>query len=72
MKSNMGTADRAIRVLVAICIAALYFMGKLSGTLALVLEVIAVAFIVTSLIGWCPLYMPFGISTRRSGGPPAA
>lgn len=72
MKSNMGTADRAIRILVAICIAALYFMGKLSGTLALVLEIVAVAFIVTSLVGWCPLYMPFGISTRRSEGPPSA
>lgn len=72
MKSNMGTVDRSIRVLVAIVIAALYFMGKLSGTLALVLEIVAVAFIVTSLIGWCPLYMPFGISTRKSEGPPSA
>jgi len=69
MNKNMGTADRVIRTLVAVGIAVLYFMGKLSGTLALVLEIVAVLFLLTSLTGWCPGYLPFGLST--AGKPPA-
>ncbi|MGD2076036.1 MAG: DUF2892 domain-containing protein [Gammaproteobacteria bacterium] len=65
MKLNMGTADRVIRLIVAAIIAGLYFTGQITGTLAIVLGIIAVAFLVTSLIGWCPAYMPLGLSTRR-------
>jgi len=65
MTKNMGTADRAIRILIALAIAVLYFTHKISGTLAIVLEIVAIAFIVTSLIGWCPSYVPFGLSTRK-------
>ena len=69
MIKNMGTADRAIRILVAIAIAVLYFTGRISGTMAIVLGVIAAAFLVSSLVGTCPGYLPFGFSTRRQ--PPA-
>lgn len=65
MTKNMGTADRAIRILIALAIAVLYFTHKISGTLAIVLEIVAIAFIVTSLVGWCPSYVPFGLSTRK-------
>jgi hypothetical protein len=65
MKQNMGTADRIIRTFIVIIIAALYFTGKISGIVAIVLGVIAIAFLLTSLIGWCPTYFPFGISTRN-------
>ncbi len=65
MKTNMGTADRIIRLIIAVIIAALYFGGQISGTVAIVLGIVAVAFLVTSLIGWCPVYLPFGISTRK-------
>jgi hypothetical protein len=65
MKPNMGTADRAVRILVAIVIAFLYFTGRISGVLAAILGVIAVAFIVTSFAGRCPGYLPFGFSTRK-------
>jgi Na+(H+)/acetate symporter ActP len=65
MKKNMGTLDRIIRLLVVIAIAILYLTGQISGTVALVLGIIAVAFLVTSLIGWCPIYVPFRISTRK-------
>lgn len=68
MQKNMGTVDRSIRILVAIVIACLYLLHQISGTLALILLLVATAFIVTSFIGWCPSYLPFGISTR--GGPP--
>lgn len=65
MKLNMGTADRIIRPLIALGIAVLYFAGVISGTVALVLGIVAIAFLLTSLLGWCPGYLPFGISTRR-------
>lgn len=65
MKQNMGQADRIIRLAVVAIIAVLYFAGQLTGTAAIVLGIIAVAFLVTSLIGWCPSYVPFGISTRK-------
>jgi DUF2892 family protein len=70
MTKNMGTADRVVRILIALAIAVLYFTGKISGTVAIVLEIVAIAFIVTSLVGWCPSYVPFGLSTRKrsSGG----
>jgi hypothetical protein len=65
MQQNMGTTDRAIRILAAVVIAGLYFTGHLSGTWAIVLEIVAVVFVVTSFVGWCPAYLPFGWSTRR-------
>jgi hypothetical protein len=65
MTKNMGTADRLIRIAIALAIAALYLMGKLSGTLTTVLLIVAVAFVVTSFVGWCPSYAPFGLSTRK-------
>jgi len=61
----MGTIDRVIRTVIAVVIAVLYFTGQISGTVAIVLGIIAVAFLLTSLVGWCPIYNPFGISTRK-------
>jgi DUF2892 family protein len=71
MNKNMGTADRAIRILLAVVVGALYFTHRISGTLAIVLGIFAIAFFVTSLVGWCPSYLPFGLSTRKgsAGGP---
>jgi hypothetical protein len=65
MKKNMGTIDRVIRTVLAVVIAVLYFTGQISGTVAIVLGIVAVAFLLTSLVGWCPIYNPFGISTRK-------
>jgi hypothetical protein len=65
MKKNMGTADKSIRVLVAIVIAILYFTGVISGTLAIILGIIAVVFIVTSLFSFCPAYVPLKMSTAK-------
>lgn len=59
----MGLADRLIRVIIAAVIAVLYFTGVIGGTLGIVLLVLAVIFVLTSLIRVCPLYMPFGIRT---------
>jgi len=63
MKKNMGTADRIIRVIIAAIVGVLYFTGTISGTLGIVLLVLAGVFVLTSLISFCPLYAPFGIKT---------
>ena len=63
MKKNMGLTDRIIRVIVAAIIGILYFSGTISGTLGMVLLILAGIFILTSLISFCPLYAPFGLNT---------
>lgn len=66
MKKNMGTLDKAVRILVAILIGVLYLQNEISGTTAIVLLVLAGIFIVTSFMSFCPLYLPFGINTKTS------
>ena len=65
MTENMGTIDRAIRTFLALAVAGLYITGQISGTLAIVLGVFAAAFVLTSLVGWCPAYALVGLSTRK-------
>lgn len=61
----MGTADKVVRILVAIIIAGLYFANQISGTAATILLIFAGVFILTSFMSFCPLYLPFGLSTRK-------
>jgi hypothetical protein len=63
MKKNMGTIDKVIRILVAVIIAILFFTKVIEGTLGIVLLVLAVVFVLTSLVGFCPLYLPIGLNT---------
>lgn len=63
MKKNMGNIDRIIRILVAIIIAVLVFTNVISGTLGIVLLILAGVFVLTSLISFCPLYTLVGINT---------
>lgn len=65
MKKNMGMVDKTIRVIIAAVIALLYYLGVISGTLAIVLMIFAIIFIVTSLIGFCPLYPILGMDTKK-------
>lgn len=65
MKKNMGSTDKIIRVLIAICIAILYLTKVITGTLALILLAFAIIFMITSFISFCPLYVPFKINTRK-------
>lgn len=60
----MGNLDWAFRLIVVLIIGIAYLMGLLSGTIAIVLAVVAVAFLLTSFVGTCPAYLPFGLSTR--------
>lgn len=63
MKKNMGIADKIIRIIIAAVIAYLFFTDVLTGTLGIVLLVLSGVFVLTSLISFCPLYVPFGIKT---------
>lgn len=65
MKKNMGALDRIIRVSLAVLVAILYFTNVISGTWAIILGVLALVFLLTSLVSFCPLYKLFGISTRQ-------
>jgi hypothetical protein len=65
MKKNMGTIDKVIRILVAVVIAILFFTNVITGILGIVLLVLAVIFVLTSLVSFCPLYLPFGINTNK-------
>lgn len=66
MKANMGSTDKMVRIVIAVVIAALYFTNTISGTLGLVLLILAGIFVLTSLVSYCPLYAPFGISTCKT------
>lgn len=65
MKKNMGNIDKVVRVIIAAVIAVLYFMNIISGTLGVVLLALGGIFLVTAMLGFCPLYLPFGISTCK-------
>jgi len=65
MKPNIGSVDKIVRILIAIIIAVIYFTGMISGTIAIILLIFASIFILTSFISFCPLYIPFRISTRK-------
>jgi K+-transporting ATPase A subunit len=64
MPKNMGLIDKVIRLIIAVVVAVLFFTGQISGTAAIILGILAVVFVATSLIGTCPLYLPFKIDTR--------
>ena len=65
MKRNMSNFDRIIRVVVAALFAFLYFSGIVGGVFGVVLLVLGAVFLLTSAIAFCPLYVPFKISTYK-------
>jgi Flp pilus assembly protein TadB len=65
MKQNMGGMDRTVRIIVALLIGVLAYTGVINGTLAIILLVLAAVFVLTSFVSFCPLYLPFGISTCK-------
>jgi hypothetical protein len=65
MKKNMGSMDKGIRILLAVLIAILYFTNQITGVAAIVLGVFAIVFLLTSLVGFCPLYAPLKLSTIK-------
>ena len=66
MKANMGNIDRIIRVIVAIIFSALYFTQTVTGIFGIILLTLGGIFLLTSVISFCPLYVPFGINTCKT------
>lgn len=66
MKQNMGTIDRIFRLIVVFIIAILLFTGQVTDIAAIILGIIAAVFLLTSIIGFCPAYLPLGLSTRKA------
>lgn len=65
MKKNMGGADKLIRIILAVVFSVLYFTGTVTGTAGIVLLVLGAVFLLTSVIGFCPLYTLVGINTCK-------
>jgi hypothetical protein len=65
MKKNVGAIDKVVRIFIVVLIAALYFTHIINGLAAIILGVLAVILLLTSLISFCPIYWPFGISTAK-------
>lgn len=65
MKTNMGLVDRVVRAALAVLVLVLYLAGQISGVAAVILGILAVVFLATSAVAFCPLYLPFGISTKK-------
>lgn len=59
----MGLTDKIIRIAIAAVVTTLFFMHILTGTLGIILLILAGVFVLTSLVGFCPLYRIFGVST---------
>ena len=65
MKKNMGGTDKIIRLLIAVIFFLLFFTGIVSGMFGGILVALGSVFVITSFIGTCPLYLPFGISSCK-------
>jgi hypothetical protein len=65
MTKNMGVMDRIIRTIVAVILGGIFILGDISGIFAVIIAIFAIVLLITSAIGWCPLYSPFGISTKK-------
>lgn len=66
MKKNMGSADKTVRIIVAAIVGGLFYAEVITGTLGIVLLVLAGVFVLTSLVSFCPLYTLFGINSCSS------
>ncbi len=65
MTVNMAGWDRIVRLIVAVILILLSALVLHFNTLGIILTVVGVVFILTSLIGWCPLYTVLGFGTKR-------
>ncbi len=65
MKKNMGTIDKSVRILIAAVVVLLFFTNVISGVLAYILLALSAVFVLTSLMSFCPLYLPLGLNTKK-------
>lgn len=67
MKKNMGGMDRSIRIIIALVLGLLYYTDVITGTFGVIALILGAVFVLTSLVSFCPLYTPLGISTCKKG-----
>lgn len=67
MTKNVHPVDRVLRLVLAIALAVLAFKAGLGSTSGVVYAVFAVTTVLTSGIGFCPLYRLLGVNTNRIG-----
>jgi hypothetical protein len=65
MKKNMGTIDKVIRILVAVLVVILYFTNVISGTPGIILLALSAVLVVTTVLGFCPIWLALGLSTSK-------
>ncbi|MCU0416423.1 MAG: DUF2892 domain-containing protein [Cytophagaceae bacterium] len=65
MKTNMGSIDRMIRLMIAVVLSIVVIAGVWTGTWAIIALIGAVVMAGTSFLKFCPLYLPFGINTCK-------
>ena len=65
MKKNIGSIDKSVRIAIAVLVAILYFANVISGTLAIILGVLAVVFAITAFLNFCPIWAVLGINTSK-------
>lgn len=63
MKTNVGTVDKMIRLVLGIVLVVLFFSETITGTVGYVLMTVGIVFVVTSIVGFCPLYAIVGLNT---------
>jgi hypothetical protein len=65
MKKNMGNTDIIIRIVISLLLVILFFTKVITGTVGIILLVVAAIFLLTAIFGVCPAYLPFRLNTRK-------
>jgi hypothetical protein len=72
MRKNMGIVDRMLRFVIGAVMLIVYFTGGVAGVVGVAIAVAGAVFVLTSLVSWCPGYVPMGISTRKDTNDPSS
>ena len=62
---NIGKTDKIVRVLIAVLFTFLFLNQLVTGVMGVILVILAGVFLLTSVVGTCPLYLPFKINTNH-------
>ena len=64
MKQNVGNTDRIVRIVLAVLLTVGAWMAGFGSFGGIILLVLALVMLLTSAVGFCPLYAPFAFSTK--------
>jgi len=65
MMKNVGNADRVTRIVLALILGLMWLNGTIAGFLGGALAILAIVFLVTGAIGFCPIYFALKLSTLK-------